>query len=111
MRESTEPVRHGIGAEIKQTGYFRLEALLLGAMLSALGGGTDAAEICGAINGKFREEIFEREFPDFTPRGDISPDLMRKAMMLAGSGKLPDLCLRLTAGFVRLCQHEFTLDS
>lgn len=57
MRESTEPVRHGIGAEIKQTGYFRLEALLLGAMLSALGGGTDAAEICGAINGKFREEI------------------------------------------------------
>lgn len=101
VRESTEPVRHGIGAEIKQTGYFRLEALLLGAMLSALGGGTDAAEICGAINGKFREEIFEREFPDFTPRGDISPDLMRKAMMLAGSGKLPDLCLRLTAGFVR----------
>ena len=76
----------------------RLEPLLLGALLRALSGRSDAASVSDALNGRLREELFSVYCPELLSDRPVSRDTVRKAMMLAEPAKFADLCSRLTAG-------------
>ena len=102
-KKETAPVVESqtAGTGLKQADAFRLEMLLSCVILSSLGGKTDAAEISTAANGSLREAAFSGQFRDLVPQGEVSPVLIRKAMMLARPGKLPDLCLMLSPVFAK----------